>query len=257
MTEDPDLKSIVLQRWLPILGIEYIGQESLFGFSELVSALQHYLRTGILVLEIGCGRGAMACHLAEIAQIEIIGIDNNPYCIEMAQKLASQKGLNQRVLFSVAQMDTLDLKAIKRKVGLIYSVDVLQNSLNISQCFQSIASHLKVPGYLYATMWCFDQHLAQLALDWGFSKVHSVDQIREACRLAGFVIIEFQDAGEIFVNRCRASLASWQALKHVLRGKIGNRGYEERLYLEKRTVEAVESGFLRQIRIELKLLVPL
>ena len=195
----------------------------------------------------------MACHLAEIVPITIIGIDNNPSCIEMAQKFASQRGLNPRVLFSVAQMDTFDLKAIKRKVSLVYSVDALQYSLNISQCFQNIAAHLKVLGYLYATMWCFDQHIAQLALDWGFSKVHSVDQIREACRLAGFVIIEFQDAGEIFANRCRASLASWQALEHILRRKIGSRNYEKRLSLEKRTVEAVESSFLRQMRIKLKL----
>lgn len=35
MTKVSGLNFIVCQRWLPILGDEYVGQESLLGFSEL------------------------------------------------------------------------------------------------------------------------------------------------------------------------------------------------------------------------------
>jgi ubiquinone/menaquinone biosynthesis C-methylase UbiE len=59
------------------------------------------------VLEVGCGTGFTATHLAETTGCRLMGIDLNPGMVEWAQKRASRKGLQERCQFRVADAQQL------------------------------------------------------------------------------------------------------------------------------------------------------
>lgn len=52
------------------------------------------------VLEIGCGSGAYALHIAEESGCKIVGVDSNPNGITNANRLAAERRLDQRVTFT-------------------------------------------------------------------------------------------------------------------------------------------------------------
>jgi ubiquinone/menaquinone biosynthesis C-methylase UbiE len=57
------------------------------------------LRAGYRVLEVGCGAGGCAVHLAQAAGAQIVGIDVNESGIRNAKELAESRGLSSRAEF--------------------------------------------------------------------------------------------------------------------------------------------------------------
>lgn len=51
------------------------------------------LRRGMNVLEVGCGTGRTACHMAQVHSCRVIGIDIHPTMIEKARKRAARLGV--------------------------------------------------------------------------------------------------------------------------------------------------------------------
>lgn len=64
------------------------------GFFDLLN-----LRAGCRVLEVGCGAGGCAVHLAQTAGAQVVGIDVNESGIRNAKELAGSSGLSSRVEF--------------------------------------------------------------------------------------------------------------------------------------------------------------
>ncbi len=58
-----------------------------------------FLKSGSRVLEIGCGAGGCAVHLARTAGIEVTGIDINEKGIQQAEELARASGVSSRAHF--------------------------------------------------------------------------------------------------------------------------------------------------------------
>ncbi len=56
---------------------------------------KHGLRSGMTILDIGCGFGIMTCKLAELVGSSgyVVGIDNSAEQLEMAHKKATEKKL--------------------------------------------------------------------------------------------------------------------------------------------------------------------
>jgi len=52
-----------------------------------------------VVLEIGCGSGAYALHVVEEVGCKIVGVDSNANGVTNANRLAAERGLNERVTF--------------------------------------------------------------------------------------------------------------------------------------------------------------
>ncbi len=63
---------------------------------------------GARVLEVGCGTGTNACHLAERFGCTVVGIDIAEYMVAEAQRKAEEKGLKDRVSFSVGDAYHID-----------------------------------------------------------------------------------------------------------------------------------------------------
>jgi SAM-dependent methyltransferase len=70
-------------------------------FTDLVlprlPRLQARLEAGARVLDVGCGAGYALVHLAErFPRITAVGVDNEPYSIELADRLIAERGLSGR-----------------------------------------------------------------------------------------------------------------------------------------------------------------
>jgi ubiquinone/menaquinone biosynthesis C-methylase UbiE len=105
------------------------------------------LRADSLVLEVGCGSGRYALHLAQIVGCKIIGLDINAHGIRNANQLASQAGLS-----SLARFDECDISRTlpfeDRTFDAVFSNDVLCHIPGRAAVFGEIRRVLKPGGRL-------------------------------------------------------------------------------------------------------------
>jgi cyclopropane fatty-acyl-phospholipid synthase-like methyltransferase len=75
---------------------------------ELMLALvkSHSSSKHLRILDLGCGKGAVAIHLASELQCQVHGIDAMPDFIEAARRFAHIKGVTEKVHFEVADIRT-------------------------------------------------------------------------------------------------------------------------------------------------------
>ncbi|CRK56736.1 2-methyl-6-phytyl-1,4-benzoquinone methyltransferase / 2-methyl-6-solanyl-1,4-benzoquinone methyltransferase [Alloactinosynnema sp. L-07] len=81
------------------------------------------LGRGGRVLDIGCGVGVPALRLAEAAPVDVVGISNNHFQIDQANRRAVAGGAAQRVRFEYA--DALDLPYAADSFDVVWMVECL------------------------------------------------------------------------------------------------------------------------------------
>lgn len=98
---DIDIKKVYADKWSR--SSEFFYQKGYYHrFAEPLEERK-------LILEIGCGCGFSTLSLAECGH-EILAIDNNTYCIDMAYELISNKGFSDSVCF--LEMDVTNTQAL-------------------------------------------------------------------------------------------------------------------------------------------------
>lgn len=107
------------------------------------------LRPGQRILDIGCGWGGTAITLAQLEQVEVLGITLSVEQIELAQQRAEQAGVADRVRFEL--IDYRDLAA--REVGRfdrIVSVGMFEHvgAANFDTFFRACANMLTADGVM-------------------------------------------------------------------------------------------------------------
>ena len=75
------------------------------------------LRPGMKVLDIGCGWGGLALHLARVADVEVLGITLSPAQLELARERAAAAGVSGRVRFEL--MDYRDVTGAFDRVASV------------------------------------------------------------------------------------------------------------------------------------------
>lgn len=87
----------------------YWGVTKHMGGIEATDELAALCRIGpeTSVLEVGCGTGVTACHLARRYGCRVLGVDLSERMIEWARKRARRKSLEQRVQFRAADAQAL------------------------------------------------------------------------------------------------------------------------------------------------------
>ncbi|MPZ49544.1 MAG: methyltransferase domain-containing protein [Dehalococcoidia bacterium] len=108
------------------------------------------LPAGARALDVGCGRGPHAIHLAESFQMKVLGIDPVPYAIEAARKklierAGSNPGLAELVQFEVGWAEALP--AEDGSVDLIWCRDVLELVPDLKAAYQEFHRVLKPDGW--------------------------------------------------------------------------------------------------------------
>lgn len=81
-----------------------IGQNSWTSADEYARIAQWLeLRADTRVLEVACGSGGPALHLARTSGCRVVGIDSNAHGVEAASRSARDAGLGDRAEFRVAR----------------------------------------------------------------------------------------------------------------------------------------------------------
>lgn len=94
-----------------------------WGFHEvLYGMIQRHCPSPARILDVGCGPGWSDMYLASLGY-EVLGIDNEPTLVELANQQAMQLGSNARFL----QADAFDLSSLNTRFDLAFSCGVLEH----------------------------------------------------------------------------------------------------------------------------------
>jgi ubiquinone/menaquinone biosynthesis C-methylase UbiE len=104
------------------------------------------LAAGARVLDVGCGLGGPARHLAAAHAVRVTGIDLSPSFVAVARMLAERCGLADRVEFR--QADALDLPFADGSFDHAWTQHVAMNIADRDRFYRSIHRVLKPGGRL-------------------------------------------------------------------------------------------------------------
>jgi ubiquinone/menaquinone biosynthesis C-methylase UbiE len=90
-----------------------------------IKAIASYVRTGMRILDFGCGNGITAIEIAKNLNVDILGIDYAQDMITAAQALTEAETLKGRVYFQVG--DDQGLLCIRDRFDLVYTERTLIN----------------------------------------------------------------------------------------------------------------------------------
>ncbi|HSF95399.1 MAG TPA: cyclopropane-fatty-acyl-phospholipid synthase family protein [Thermohalobaculum sp.] len=101
------------------------------------------LKPGQRVLDIGCGWGGMALYLAQVADVEVLGVTLAEEQLKVARERAEAAGLAGRVRFELQ-----DYRAVDQSFDRIVSVGMLEHvgATNLGAYFRTVKDRLAPDG---------------------------------------------------------------------------------------------------------------
>jgi Methylase involved in ubiquinone/menaquinone biosynthesis len=108
---------------------------------------------GSKVLDIGCGRGRIASHVATFTNAHVTGMNIDATQLESARRFALGNGLFDRCEFKMADLNELPLPFPDASFDAVYEVGVFTYSKDLKKLFQEIRRILKPGGKFAALDW--------------------------------------------------------------------------------------------------------
>jgi sterol 24-C-methyltransferase len=105
------------------------------------------------VLDIGCGRGRVASHIASHTGASITGINIDPDQLQAAQKFALGNGLAVQCQFKKWDINEIPFPFADNSFDAIYQIQVFSLSKNLFKLFQEIHRMLKKGGRVGCLDW--------------------------------------------------------------------------------------------------------
>lgn len=130
--------------WPALAPLDQFHIRGLAATEELAQGLG--LAAGARVLDVGCGLGGPARHLAAAHAVRVTGIDLSPSFVAVARMLAERCGLADRVEFR--QADALDLPFADGSFDHAWTQHVAMNIADRDRFYRSIHRVLKPGGRL-------------------------------------------------------------------------------------------------------------
>lgn len=103
------------------------------------------------VLDIGCGRGRVANHIASMTGAHLTGINIDPSQLESARRFAQGNGLSKQCNFQIADINELPFSFSENSFDAIYQIQVFSLSKDLGKLFKEIHRILK-PGKRFACL---------------------------------------------------------------------------------------------------------
>ena len=163
------------------------------------------LKAGDNVLDLGCGRGRVAAHIATYSGANVTGINIDQGQLDNATAFAQQNNLSQQCHFINGDFNELPLNFPDNHFDKIYAMQPLSLSRNLEKLFQDLHRILKPGGKVYFLEWvCFpkfdtnnSEHVAlmkQVKPLVGAIGNPSPELYETSLRNAGFQILLSEDA---------------------------------------------------------------
>jgi len=134
-----DVGSLSVDDLAPIDEFHTRGRESTVEVAELAN-----LQATDLVLDVGCGLGGTARHLAEIYNCHVTGFDLTDEYISVGKKLTDLVGLSDRV--ELRQGSALEIPFDDEQFDVVWTEHVQMNIANKDKFYSEIARVLKPGG---------------------------------------------------------------------------------------------------------------
>nr|APF46946.1 (S)-adenosyl-L-methionine sterol-C24-methyltransferase 2 [Paris polyphylla] len=165
-------------------------------------ALQLGLKSGMKVLDVGCGIGGPLREIARFSSTSITGLNNHEYQISRGMELNNLAGLSGSCNFVKA--DFMKMPFSDNTFDAIYAIEATYHAPDLLSCYKEIFRVLK-PGQCFAAYeWCMTEHYdpdneshrqtkAVIELGNGLPDVRLTSQCLQALKLAGFEVIWEKD----------------------------------------------------------------
>jgi len=108
---------------------------------------------GQKVLDIGCGRGLVACHVASLTGAQVIGINIDADQLESAKRFAKGKGLSDRCQFIQGDLNEIPFPFRDNFFDSIYNMQVFTYSKDLVKLFKDLYRLLKPGGKISCLDW--------------------------------------------------------------------------------------------------------
>ena len=170
--------------------------------------------SGKRVLDIGCGLGGPACHLAERYRAQITGIDIEPQLVKLARQRAASRKLQHKASFLLVQPGLLPFP--DRSFDVIVSAGTFTQIANKRELFRECLRVLEPGGAMHNFDWTtpLEEPSDELryffemeGLTYALDTPASYAQLLEA---AGFTEISVEDDTDWYRRQSRAEYESMQ-----------------------------------------------
>jgi len=127
-----------------------IANQSLF---EEMMAKDLNVKPGSKILDIGCGRGRIASHIATLTGAHVTGINTDNDQLECAKKYVRGKNLTAQTEFKIGDLNEIPLPFADSSLDAVYQVQVFSLSKNLEKLFADIYRILKPGGRVACLDW--------------------------------------------------------------------------------------------------------
>ncbi|MCP4403082.1 MAG: methyltransferase domain-containing protein [bacterium] len=167
-----EVGSLTVDDLAPIDEFHTRGRESTLEVVELAK-----IKASDEILDVGCGLGGTARHLADQYGCKVVGIDLTEEYIKVGKKLTNLVGLSNRV--ELSQASALDIPYENESFNIVWTEHVQMNIANKSRFYSEIARVLKPGGRFlfhdifrglgespfYPAPWAEDESISCLAIE--------------------------------------------------------------------------------------------
>jgi sterol 24-C-methyltransferase len=105
------------------------------------------------ILDIGCGRGRIANHIARLTQAHVTGINIDHDQLNCARRFALGKNMTSQTEFKVGDLNEVPLSFGDASMDAVYQVQVFSLSKNLEKLFADIYRILKPGGRVACLDW--------------------------------------------------------------------------------------------------------
>lgn len=111
------------------------------------------LKKGDMVLDVGCGRGRVANHMASHTGAQLTGVNIDHSQLESARQFADGNGLSKQCEFKFGDINSLPFSFKDNTFDAIYEVQVFSLSKNLDNLFRDLHRMLKPGGKFGCLEW--------------------------------------------------------------------------------------------------------
>ncbi|PWN45133.1 hypothetical protein IE81DRAFT_320745 [Ceraceosorus guamensis] len=185
-------------------------------FYQAIARHEHYLafamhlKPGMRVLDVGCGVGGPAREIARFAGVEIVGLNNNDYQIERANRYTKKAGLEKQVSFTKGDFMKLREQFGENSFDAVYAIEATCHAPSWEGIYGEIFRVLKPGGYFGLYEWCMTdawdasnpehKRIAHgIEVGDGIPEMRPIKAARSALKQVGFQIetdVDLADVGD-------------------------------------------------------------
>lgn len=111
------------------------------------------IKKGDTVLDIGCGKGRVASHIASITGADVVGVNIDLRQLESARRFACYHGLKHQCQFQVADLNDTPLPFAADRFDAIYEIQALSYARDLDKLCGDLHRILKPGGKVACLDW--------------------------------------------------------------------------------------------------------